>query len=215
MFKFIKKIRHERRLRNEKICIDEQNWYHLAKFLPLSEEAQVYLANSHWEEGVDTYQHYYNFCPQARTILLEKTSGYAAQNLITKGLTPEDETFLVEKGSLQNVYYYFSGGRKFSEENEIKLVKRAITNSSFENAVIEYAKKYNRMQSQEAEILLINQGRGSFILAYINIPCEFGLFAKAEVELIKRKYRRLIKAYEKKYNWQPDAQDLIDAGWLD
>ncbi len=215
MFSFFKKIRRQRRLKKVMSFIDQRDWGQIANFLPLSDEMQVYLVKSHWLEGIGTYQRFYGFGIQARAPLIEEAMGYASENIIEFGLSSDEETLLVTKGDIKNIGFFIEQNYIFDEENEFLFVQRALQDERFEPLFIRYAEKKKRLLNQKTESLLIQQGRSGFVLAYIKIPCECGLTAKSEVELIKRLDKRLIYAYEKMYSWQPDAQDLIDAGWLD
>ena len=215
MFSFFKKMRRQRRLKKEMLLIDKRDWGRIADFLPLSDEIQVYLVKSHWLEGIGTYQRFYSFGSQARALLIEEAQGYASENIIEFGLSPDEETLLVTKGDIENIRFFIEQGYFFKEENEFLFVQRAMQDERLEQLFINYAEKRKRLLSQKTESLLVQQGRSRFVLAYIKIPCEYGLTAQSEVELIKRLDKRLIYAYEKNYNWLPDAQDLIDAGWLD
>ena len=215
MFNFLKEMRRQRRLKKEMFLIDQRDWGQIADFLPLSDEIQVYLVKSHWLEGIGTYQRFYSFGSQARALLLEEAMGYASENIIEFGLSPDEETILVTKGDIKNISFFIAQDYMFSEENEFLFVQRAIQDERLEQLFINYAEKKKRLLSQKTESLLVQQGRSNFVLAYIKIPCECGLTAQSEVELIKRLDKRLIHAYGKMYEWQPDAQDLLDAGWLD
>lgn len=215
MFSFLKNIKRQRRLKKVRSLIDQHDWGQIADFLPLCDEIQVYLVKSHWLEGIGTYQRFYGFGMQARALLIEEAMGYASQNIIEFGLSPNEENFLVTKGDIENIRFFIEQGYFFKEENEFLFAKRALQDECLEPLFINYAEKRKRLLSKKAESLLVQQGRSRFVLAYIKIPCEYGLTARSEVELIKRLDKRLIYAYEKNYNWLPDAQDLIDAGWLD
>lgn len=209
------KIRHQRLLKRQKCFIDSHDWGKLSKYLPLDDEAEVYLIKSRWIEGIGTYQRFYFFHTPARALLIEENFGYASDSVINSGLSPEEQTLLVTKGAIKNICIFIGNDKSFNEDDEFLLVKRALDDERLEPIVINYAEKSNRLHSQKAESILMQKGRTAFVLAYIKINSKCGLTAKSEVELIKRNDKMLARAYGKLYVWQPDAQDLIDAGWLD
>lgn len=158
MFSFFKEKRRQIHLKKEMLLIDKRNWRRIADFLPLSDEIQVYLVKSHWLEGIGTYQRFYSFGAQARALLIEEAMGYASQNIIEFGLSPDEETLLVTKGDIENIRFFIEQGYFFKEENEFLFAKRALQDECLEPLFINYAEKRKRLLSQKTESLRVQQG---------------------------------------------------------
>lgn len=214
MFKFITKIKQRLLFKREQNLIDKRNWVKLHK-ISLSEKGQIYLLESGWQNGISNFYLNKSFCAAARAILIKKHFDDVSKSMIVWGLSPDEVTLLVTEGDPQNIRYYIDKEYRFNEQDEIKLIERAFVDSRIEELVLYYAGKIGGINNEKAEILLIQKGKFKFIRNYIKQMSNSGLYRKSEVELIKRRDKDLVKIYSKKFIWQPDAQDLLDAGWLE
>ena len=151
MLKFIRKIKRQRLLNKQKLFIDQNDWGMLSKFLPLDDEAEIYLVKSKWIEGIGTYQRFYSFHTPARALLVEENMGYASDDVINSGLSLNEEQLLATKGDCKNIKLFIDRGYPFSEENEFLFVKRALEDKRIENLVIYYSEKLKFLHSQKAE----------------------------------------------------------------
>lgn len=183
------------------------------KKMNLSPRGQLYLINSGYFEAAMDWAERNAYCPEVRAEIIKGNTAFLLllDKLIPFGLSEDEQILLAEKGSYYNVKSFVSQEQQFCATAAKKFLDRFLAGGLDYELMIMYA-QINLSITEDEEAYLMAKADEYFILQYIKLGA---LAPKGEIAIIKRKQWSLVKPYGELYQWSADAQDYLDAGWMD